>query len=75
MFLSALVASWREFAILPMTVPAIARFESLVKAKLNVKRNDLRIAATALEIGGTIVTRNRVDFGRVPGLVIEDWSA
>src|SRR5262245_56864477 len=62
MFLAALVASWREFALVPMTQPAIARFDAFVKAKLNVKRNDLRIAAIALELGATVVTRNRRDF-------------
>ena len=58
----------------PLTAAAVARFEQLVRLKLNVKRNDLRIAATALELGATVVTRNRRDFARVPGLVIEDWS-
>ncbi|HEX3146627.1 MAG TPA: type II toxin-antitoxin system VapC family toxin [Gemmataceae bacterium] len=74
MFLTALVASWHEFAIVPLTVPAIARFEQLVKAKLNIKRNDLRIASIAMELGAIVVTRNRRDFGRVSGLLIEDWS-
>ena len=74
MFLAALVVSWREFAMVPLTIAAIARFEVLVRAKLGVKRNDLRIAAIALELGATVVTRNRRDFGRVSGLIIEDWS-
>lgn len=75
MFLVALVVSWGGFALVPLTMPAIARFDVLAKAHRNVKRNDLRIAAIALELGATVVTRNHRDFGRVQGLAIEDWSA
>lgn len=74
MFLAGLVVSWAGFALVPMAVPAIARFEALAKAHRNVKRNDLRIAALALELGATVVTRNRRNFSRISGLAIEDWS-
>jgi tRNA(fMet)-specific endonuclease VapC len=72
--LATIVVSWNRFAIVPITEPALRRFDQLVGAKLNVRYNDLRIAAIALELGATVATRNRRDFGRVPGLVIEDWT-
>ena len=53
---------------------AILRFEQLLAAKLDVRKSDLRIAAIALEYGGTLVSRNLRDFHRVPGLAVEDWS-
>ena len=48
-------------------------FEMLKTQRLNVGPNDLRIAATALEIGASVVTRNVRDFSRVPGLSIATW--
>lgn len=63
------------FHILPATEPALDRFDRLVKMKLNVGRADLKIAAVALELGATVVTDNLRDFGRVPGLGVEDWLA
>jgi tRNA(fMet)-specific endonuclease VapC len=65
------LARWR---ILPYTEPAIARVAQLKSLRLNVRLMDLRIAAIALENAATVVTRNRRDFGRIPGLSLEDWS-
>jgi tRNA(fMet)-specific endonuclease VapC len=42
--------------------------------KLNVGKNDLRIASIAQVNNAIVVKRNVRDFNRIPGLQIEDWS-
>ncbi len=69
------VMFWSGFEILLFSAQAIRRYESLKNMKLRVGANDLRIAAITLENGATLVTRNLRDFQRIPGLMIEDWSA
>lgn len=46
----------------------------LQRVGLPLDENDLWIAATALALGASIVTRDR-HFQRVPGLTVEDWSS
>ena len=53
---------------------AIARFELLRKQHPRIGRNDLRIAAIAIDNNVTLVTRNRIDFQSIEGLTIVDWS-
>src|SRR5262249_60924141 len=72
--LAATVSFLGKLRILSLTEAAIARYGQLRNLRLNIGRMDMRIAAIALENGGTVVTRNTRDFGRVPGLVVEDWS-
>jgi tRNA(fMet)-specific endonuclease VapC len=64
----------RRLQILSFTAAAAARYERLKGLKLNVGKMDLRIAGIALETGAVVVTRNKRDFQRVPGLLIEDWT-
>lgn len=53
---------------------AMQRFEQLRKQKIRIGRTDLGIAATAIELGVTLVTENVKDFAMVPGLKITSWS-
>jgi tRNA(fMet)-specific endonuclease VapC len=51
-----------------------ARIKAASRAKgLPMDENDLWIAATALALGATLVSRDS-DFGAVDGLVVADWS-
>ncbi len=68
------VQYYSRLQILPFTVAAIDLAESFDKQKLNVRKNDLRIAAIARLAGATVATANLRDFLRVPGLAVEDWT-
>ncbi len=62
----------RPFTILPWT-PEVAWhygevFRALAAQGKLIGANDLWIAATALAYGHSVVTRNRDEFARVPGL-------
>jgi tRNA(fMet)-specific endonuclease VapC len=64
----------RTFSILPFSDLACDRYRELLQQKIRVGSHDLRIAAITLSVGGVLLTRNRRDFERVPGLRFEDWS-
>src|SRR5205823_12597939 len=66
------VRSLGTWDLLPFTAAAAARFQHLLRQRLNVGGNDIRTATIAREAGPTVVTRNRPDVGRVPGPAFED---
>lgn len=68
------VVELNQFRLLSFSEDAIDRFEDLRSQKLGVRGNDLRIAAIALEHVATVVTRNRADCDRIPGLLVENWA-
>ena len=60
--------------ILPFTSDA-ARFVARFKdEKIRVGTQDLRIASIVLSVNGILVTSNRRDFQKIPGLLLEDWN-
>jgi len=72
-----LIRTAQFFGRLPVatySTDAMAKYDALRREKLNIPKNDLRIASIVLLAGATVVTRNSRDFRRVPELLVEDWS-
>jgi tRNA(fMet)-specific endonuclease VapC len=68
------IEDFRRFSVLPFDATAMNTFDQLKSAKIRIGTMDLRIAAIALSRNLTVLTRNLSDFGKVPGLRIEDWT-
>ena len=65
---------YQRIGCLPFDEAAATLFDQLRAQKIRIGTNDLAIAAITLSVSGVLVTRNTLDFQRVPGLVIEDWT-
>jgi tRNA(fMet)-specific endonuclease VapC len=68
----------RHVSVLPWDAPAAQRYGDL-RATLESRGTplaslDTLIAAHALALGATLVTNDRAFFGRMEGLVCEDWT-
>ena len=63
-----------KMPVVAFTESAAVEFQQLQKLKLRVGTMDLRIAAIALSMDATLLTRNLQDFEKVPGLKFEDWT-
>jgi len=72
--LKATLDYFKSIDVINFDQQAYGYFSELVRQRIRVGTQDLRIAAIALSQGGIIVTRNRKDFEKVPGLQLEDWT-
>jgi tRNA(fMet)-specific endonuclease VapC len=66
--------SLKSFNVLRFTAEAQEIYTNLIRQKLKVGRQDLRIAAIVLSMKGILVTRNERDFSQIPNLVLENWA-
>jgi tRNA(fMet)-specific endonuclease VapC len=67
----------RDFSttqLLPFSQDAAEIYEDLKSKRVRVGAMDMRIASIAIANQMTLLTRNAVDFERVPSLAFEDWT-
>lgn len=63
-------AAW---SVLDWDAEAVAQFARLRGERIRIGTQDLKIASIVLSHNATLLTRNVVDFQKVPGLRIENW--
>ncbi len=73
LFLQSL-ADFQRLTILPYTPQAESLFRQWREQKIRVSTHDLRIAAICMDHSATLISGNRRDFDRVPGLTVEYWK-
>lgn len=64
-------------AVLPFDIDAAERHAALRRMlrAAPIGERDLVIASTIPTTGATLVTRNRREFDRIPGLIVDSWGA
>ena len=63
-----------KMTVLEFDERAAIEFQSLQKSRLRIGTMDLKIAAIAFAHGATLLTRNLLDFRKIPGLKVDDWT-
>lgn len=71
--LASLFQFFAAFPIEPFDDTVAAQFNSLKAARIRIAARDLKIAAIALVSGSLLLTANRRDFEKVPGLRFDNW--
>jgi len=72
--LRAHLENYRHIPVLDFHEDAAEQFQRLRRARVRIGTMDLKIAAIVLSRDDTLLSRNLVDFAKVPGLKVEDWS-
>ena len=67
------VEFFADWMILPWDADADSALVRIRGQSVRIGTQDLRIAAITLAHEATLLTRNTVDFARVPGLRFENW--
>ena len=71
----SLFVAFSDYQVLSFDDSAAEVYSDLRKQRIRVGTMDLRIAAIVISNGMTLLTRNTVDFERIPNLAFEDWTS
>ncbi len=66
--------NYRTIPVLEFDPRAAAEFQRLRRSFRRIGTMDLKIAAIVLVHSATLLSRNLSDFGKLPGLKVEDWT-
>lgn len=72
--LQALLDRYAVSQVVPFDHAAEQIHQQLTAQRIRIGSMDLRIGSIALARNLILTTRNSRDFGRIPGLVIENWT-
>lgn len=72
--LAGFLETFRNIPILFFDEDAGQVYDDLRRQKIRVGTMDLRIASIAISRNAILVSRNLVDFDRIPNLRVEDWT-
>ena len=72
--LQRVLSNFSEAQVVPFNNAAASVFDALREQRVRIGTMDLRIASITLAHDMTVLSRNLVDFNRVPGLTGENWT-
>lgn len=67
------IAALRKITVLPYNSKAHSLFLQWRDQKIKVGTHDLRVAAICIAHSAKLISRNRRDFDKIPGLLVEYW--
>jgi tRNA(fMet)-specific endonuclease VapC len=66
--------NYRQVPVLDFDERAATEFQRLRRARIRIGTMDLKIAAIVFSRDAMLLSKNSVDFDKVPGLKVEDWT-
>ncbi len=73
-WLSETVKLLADFKILQFTAEAQLIYQDFKSQRIRVGTQDLRIASVVIAHNGILLSRNLRDFGKIPNLIVLDWT-